>query len=385
MKKAIYALSADPPTWGHLNIVSRALSVFDNVIFGIGINPEKKYTFTLEERETLAKRVLQKFGDRVLVKSFPGLLSDFAYENGIQTVIRGARNSSDFDFERLLNDINQSFRQGLDTIIYVAETGLSHVSSSAAKELVKNQAKNLLEYVPLPVKSALERKINGQVLIGITGEIACGKSYTGEALCKLNNEEALKTGGRRAYNIDLDAIGREILQKAESDIYRTARETLAEYFGADLLTPDGKVDLTKLKQKIFSDAANKSLFDDVMREPMLLLLRRTLMGKKGIFFINSALIADENICSFVNNNIVHVRCPENEQTSNMQERGYDSDEIKRRLSSQLSAERKDAWIKGQIRKDSFGNLIDFSNSRGNPHGISELYEELKTKVLDSWF
>jgi pantetheine-phosphate adenylyltransferase len=279
------------------------------VIFGIGINPEKKYTFTLEERETLAKRVLQKFGDRVLVKSFPGLLSDFAYENGIQTVIRGARNSSDFDFERLLNDINQSFRQGLDTIIYVAETGLSHVSSSAAKELVKNQAKNLLEYVPLPVKSALERKINGQVLIGITGEIACGKSYTGEALCKLNNEEALKTGGRRAYNIDLDAIGREILQKAESDIYRTARETLAEYFGADLLTPDGKVDLTKLKQKIFSDAANKSLFDDVMREPMLLLLRRTLMGKKGIFFINSALIADENICSFVNNNIVHVRCP----------------------------------------------------------------------------
>jgi dephospho-CoA kinase len=145
------------------------------------------------------------------------------------------------------------------------------------------------------------------------------------------------------------------------------------------------VNLDKLKQKIFGDAACRALFDDIMREPMLLLLRRNLMGKKGLFFINSALLADENMCPFVNNNVVHVRCPEEEQVANMTARGYSSDEIERRLSSQFSAERKAASIKSQIEKDNFGNLIDYVNVRSNPYGISQLCAELKTKVLETWF
>jgi pantetheine-phosphate adenylyltransferase len=159
MKCAIYAGSLDPITYGHYNVIQRALYVFDKIIVGIGINPDKRYTFTLEERESLARNVLRRFGDRVVVKSFPGLLSDFAYENDIHTVIRGARNSADFDFERLLKDINQSFKKGLETLIFIADQDLSHISSSAAKKLTRNQAENLLEYVPLIVKRALERRV----------------------------------------------------------------------------------------------------------------------------------------------------------------------------------------------------------------------------------
>ena len=80
MRRAIYAASLDPVTRGHINVIERALNLFDEVVVGIGVNPDKKYTFTLEERESLARQALAGFGSRITVKSFPGLLSDFAYE-----------------------------------------------------------------------------------------------------------------------------------------------------------------------------------------------------------------------------------------------------------------------------------------------------------------
>lgn len=83
------------------------LKNFDRVLVGIGINPKKTYTFTLAEREFLVKKVLAPYGDRVVVKSFEGLLVDFAYENQVHTVVRGVRNTTDFDFEHILFDINQ--------------------------------------------------------------------------------------------------------------------------------------------------------------------------------------------------------------------------------------------------------------------------------------
>jgi pantetheine-phosphate adenylyltransferase len=88
MKRAIYAFSGDPITFGHIDIVERAASVFDEVVVGIGVNPEKEYTFDLEERTEMARRSLSHLSN-VKVVSFKGLLVDYAYENDIHVIIKG--------------------------------------------------------------------------------------------------------------------------------------------------------------------------------------------------------------------------------------------------------------------------------------------------------
>ena len=386
MKKAIYALSADPLTKGHLNIIDRALQLFDEIIIGIGINPDKKYTFTLEERELLAQIILKKYEGKVIVKSFIGLLSDFAYENKITTIIRGARNSTDFDFEHLLKDINHGLQQGIETILYIADQKLSHISSSAAKELVKNQAKGVSSYVPLIVKRSLERRISGQYLIGITGEIACGKSYVAKALCDYHNGgcgmDFYSPDRLQMHNVDVDRIGHEILEEATEEIYVELRKDLAFHFGKNLLKENGMIDTSELSVLLFSDNMARHEFDQMMFEPMSLLLRRKLFSLKGIILLNCALIAEANISDIVNNEVIVVTAPRNIQEQRLRNRGYPDEKIKLRLSAQLTAEKKIGLLRNKIEKDGFGTIIQFENGESNGTAvIAPLYEKIIETML----
>jgi len=384
MRRAIYAASLDPVTRGHINVIERALNLFDEVVVGIGVNPDKKYTFTLEERESLARQALAGFGSRITVKSFPGLLSDFAYENGINTIIRGARNSADFDFERLLKDINQGFRQGVETLIYIADQNLSHISSSAAKELAKNQADNLLEYVPLIVKRALERRVAGQYLIGVTGEIGCGKSYVTKALCTwfrdFGSEDPRFLGPKKIHSIDLDEIGHEVLEKAPEHVYAQARLELATRFGKHLLKSDGMIDTPGLGKIIFSNPAAMTVFNRIMKGPMSLLLRRKLMSLKGVIFINSALIAEEELSTMVNNDVIVVTAPREIQEIRLRERGYTDEVIQQRLSAQLSVDNKIEILETSQREHRHGRTILYDNSRAT--SMDPLYYKIKKEILD---
>src|SRR6478735_5475633 len=98
MNRAIYAFSGDPITFGHLDIIERAAKIFDELIVAIGVNPSKKYLFTLEERAQMAKAATAHIPNSKVIY-FYGLLVDYAYENNISTIIRGLRNSEDFNFE----------------------------------------------------------------------------------------------------------------------------------------------------------------------------------------------------------------------------------------------------------------------------------------------
>ena len=88
MRKAIYAFSGDPITYGHVDIIKRTADCFDEVLVGIGSNPDKKYMFTLEERTELAKKALRKVNN-AYVRSFQGLLVDYAYEQNVSTIVKG--------------------------------------------------------------------------------------------------------------------------------------------------------------------------------------------------------------------------------------------------------------------------------------------------------
>ena len=96
MTRALYALSGDPITHGHLDIITRAAKAFDQLIVAIGVNRLKNYLFTLEEREEMARRSLVNLKN-VKVMSFTGLLVDFAYENNVDVIVKGVRTNQDFE------------------------------------------------------------------------------------------------------------------------------------------------------------------------------------------------------------------------------------------------------------------------------------------------
>lgn len=381
MSSAIVAASYDPITLGHLNIIERALEVFDHILVGIGINPQKKYTFTLEKREQMARDVLKKYGDRVSVKSYSGLLADFAYENQIKTIVRGARNSVDFDFERMLSDVNQGFQMGIDTYILVADQALSHISSSTAKELQRNQAKNVKDYVPLIVKQALEIGISKQYLIGVTGLIGNGKSYITKKLVSLN-QELYRTEKCviPIQSIDMDELGRYILKESQEPLHISIRKKIANRFGKDLLV-EGMLDVNKLLSFIFDRSespALRAIFEGIMEEPLTHLFRRKLKTMGGIILINSALFVESNICDLVNNNILYIACPEEIRVEHLKGRGYSDQQIASRLRAQLSEEEKINKIQKLIDEKACGNIIKFNNSEkdidvSTLHGILVSY------------
>lgn len=376
-KRAIYALSADPITRGHINIIDRMLEIFDFVLVGIGINPNKSYTFCLEERENLTRRALSKYGKRIQVKSYSGLLSDFAYENQIKTVVRGARNTADFDFEKMLSDINQGLRNSLDTYILIADQSLSHISSSTVKELQRHQASNISDYVPLVVKQALELKISRQFLIGVTGGIGCGKSYVTKKLIEISKKDPDVCDF--FHSIDMDELGRYILKESKEPLHRGIRERIAEAIDKKLLVK-GVIDTTRLLNLMFdspSASVNRAVFEDIMQEPMTHLLRKELLKRKGIILINSALFVESNICSLVNNNILFVECPDSTRLARLRKkRRYTREQVGNRLAAQLSPEQKIMEINKQIKLHDSGMLIRFTNKNKNDKEIKKLYDYL---------
>ena len=134
-KIAVFAGSFDPFTIGHKNIVDRALkSVADEVIIAIGINYEKKYMFSLEER-VLAIRNAYQHEPRVRVETYEGLTTDFAKRVGANFLLRGVRSVKDYEFERDMAEVNHRLT-GIETILLFTAPEYSCVSSSIVRELI---------------------------------------------------------------------------------------------------------------------------------------------------------------------------------------------------------------------------------------------------------
>jgi len=195
MEKAIYALSADPITYGHIDIVERAADIFDEVLVRIGVNADKNYMFSEEERVEMARKALEGLPN-VNVDSFRGLLVDYAYEQGVDTIVKGVRNDADRSYEDTLIKIGKTQQPSIETKLLEARPELAHISSSAVKAIQKEQGL-IHEYVPLHVKQGLEARVSGQYIVGVSGEIGCGKSYVGKRFEELGETESQRYLGKK--------------------------------------------------------------------------------------------------------------------------------------------------------------------------------------------
>ena len=145
MKTAIFPGTFDPFTIGHNALVRRALQLVDELYIAIGINTEKRTMFSLEERtERIA--TLYKEEPRIHVVSYEGLTTDFAQSIGAQFIIRGVRNTIDFEYERNIADVNRMLT-GIETLLLISEPEHAAISSSMVRELA-HFGKDIKSFIP---------------------------------------------------------------------------------------------------------------------------------------------------------------------------------------------------------------------------------------------
>lgn len=349
MAKAIYAFSGDPITYGHINIIERAARAFDELIVGIGINPSKKYMFSLEERTEMAKKAVVGLAN-VSVVSFKGLLVSYAYEKGIQVLVKGVRDSKDFDYEMLLHQAGESQKLGIDTHLLPARQDLIHVASSVVKAILIEQG-DVHTYVPIHVQQALYEKMLGQYLVGITGEPGVGKSHVGKLF-----ETWGRGHGVAVHHIELDHIANQILAELDDPVYKAIRLQIAEEFGNEIVSSDGTIDKKILGEIIFKDNDSLRRLNTIMDIPLSVRLKREMHGKRGIIVINAALIAESDMMYLCNNNIILVTADKGIQRDRLLKKQLTDKQIERRLYSQYTTEQKKERILQKIKEHNHGRL-----------------------------
>lgn len=155
MKIGFYAGSFDPFTNGHLHVVTKASMLFDKVIVGIGVNPEKKRRFDKDLMKEAIKKVLVREGlDNVEVIIYENLSADIAKELKSTFFVRGIRNGMDYQQEENLASINEEL-SGLDTV-YIRAGSLGNISSSMVMELLKNN-KDVSKYLPKEILELVQK------------------------------------------------------------------------------------------------------------------------------------------------------------------------------------------------------------------------------------
>lgn len=132
--KAVYPGSFDPITNGHIYIAERAAALFDELMVSVLLNPQKKATFSIEDRQAMAREALSHLPN-VKVNSFTGLLVDFLRQEHSRIIIRGLRALSDFEYEFQLALMNRQLAPDIETLFIVTDAKYSYLSSSVVKEI----------------------------------------------------------------------------------------------------------------------------------------------------------------------------------------------------------------------------------------------------------
>ncbi|HIS23281.1 MAG TPA: pantetheine-phosphate adenylyltransferase [Candidatus Cryptobacteroides intestinipullorum] len=138
-RKALFPGSFDPFTAGHLNILKRALTMFDEVVIAIGINIDKKGHFSTERKMEIIRQATAGL-EGVEITKYDNLTVDICRELGIRHIVRGVRNMIDFETERSIADANRKLAPEIETIIIPTAQEFAHISSTAVRDLIKHHS-----------------------------------------------------------------------------------------------------------------------------------------------------------------------------------------------------------------------------------------------------
>jgi pantetheine-phosphate adenylyltransferase len=157
---AVYAGSFDPVTLGHLDLIERSASVFDEVVVAVGRHPTKKAFFSFQERMDLLREVTADIAN-VRIDSFDGLLIHFAERIGARVIVRGLRAATDFEYELQIAHANADMMPQVDTVFLPTRTNYGFVSASLVREIASHGG-DVSRYAPPAVCAALAAKFAAQ-------------------------------------------------------------------------------------------------------------------------------------------------------------------------------------------------------------------------------
>ncbi|HEX7771075.1 MAG TPA: pantetheine-phosphate adenylyltransferase [Pyrinomonadaceae bacterium] len=162
MRRAIYPGSFDPVTNGHLDIIERGCKLFDEIIIGILVNPDKQPFFTVEERHEMLTEVVKSIsqgGCTLRVDSFSGLLVNYAVAQEANVIVRGIRAISDYEYELQMALMNRRLEPGIETVFMMPAEIYSYVSSRLIKEVFQLGG-TVTGLVPPLIEQRMKEKLN---------------------------------------------------------------------------------------------------------------------------------------------------------------------------------------------------------------------------------
>lgn len=379
MTRALYAFSGDPITRGHRNVVERIIKAHpnDELVVGIGVNPDKKYIFTLDEREEMARKYLSDL--TVKVVSFEGMLTDFALENGFVIIYRGIRDANDARDELNLFHASRTQETDMEMHLIPAHEEMIHISSSNVKAIAKEHGL-VHTLVPMHVKEAMDAKMLGQYPVCITGESGAGKSHLSKVIKLLANGIGIPV-----HYVDLDALGHQILEESTECLYVETRKKIIDAFGDSVVMLSGFIDRKVLGNIVFGKLEEMTKLDKIMRQPMMTKIIREKYGedKKGLLLIDGALIVELGLGYLSNDNIILVTADEKTRERRLQKLGLDLEQIQRRKESQYTEDRKRREILKSISENNNGILWEINNSDGANPDLENYLADMILK-LDRW-
>lgn len=377
-KKGLVALSADPVTNGHLDIVRRAKEQCRELVVLVANNERKAgtYLYTLEERVQMTERAVREAGIRyATVVGSSGLLVDVYLFHGCDHLFRGVRNAKDLEYEDEQAELNRLILPKVQIDYLDAARELHIVSSSMVKGFVL-QRLDVDKFVPMFVKQSLEERLLGQYRIGVTGCISVGKSWVAAEMVRLANFE--KFGGK---HINVDQLLRDVYDE-DSPGAQDVRDELAKAFGCGILSDDRLiVNRKKLAEVLFVRGADdKRRFVTELTMPHVARkYREALASASGLVVVEWAQTAEMGMGTWTSNNVVIVDSPD--RAFLMEQRGIDAERQKAMEEIQWSAARKERALKKAVAAAKSGTVKVHQNLRREHaatalHDIDKLFREV---------
>lgn len=154
MRLAVFPGSFDPITNGHIDLVERAVPLFDKIIVSVGINNQKTGLFSLEQRMTWLKKSFENY-PTISIDTFEGLTVNYCKKIGANFLLRGLRQSSDFDYEKTISQLNHIIGDNIETIFLISKPEYSHISSTIVREIIKGHG-DVSKFVPEFIANEIE-------------------------------------------------------------------------------------------------------------------------------------------------------------------------------------------------------------------------------------
>lgn len=361
-RRGLFALSGDPIHNGHLDIIQKASEQCESLVIYVTNSDEKtgKYLLSQRSRRRLIKAAIGGWLPNTTVMAGDALLTDVFMEQGCDVLIRGIRNKDDLEYEKGQVAWHNRFLPGIaeQTEYVEGDPQFAGISSSLVKSFAYHHI-DVSNMVPPMVKAALEATMHKQCVVGITGQMATGKTWVAKKIV-----EAVKATGFPAMHLSFDDLVRELYDE-DTPGAQVVRDEIDKVFPGVLIDGGKKVDRAKLKAEIVKAEQDKLDVVHALTKPHVFrLYRKHVTGVEGIILVEWAQLVENGMIPFVNNRVIIVDSPD--RADMLAKRGVPADLVKRFDDVQWPADKKAATLEAEIKAAGYGRCIRVNNRIGQP-------------------